>query len=130
VDGVDRTDCVGPPVLRHSQRSARQSDTAPGGQQIATVACNSTGRFGPIARFNTPPLTSEGGSFAYHGFIDLPAACRDHPEDLAFMVRHLAPLEGRDVEHVLVGPDDDLAVIFKKNWSRATTWPLQTAIPR
>jgi hypothetical protein len=59
-----------------------------GGQQIATVVCNSTERFGPITWVNTPTFVGEGGSFAYQGFLDLPAACRDHPEDLVFLIRH------------------------------------------
>jgi len=63
------------------------SQSAGGG--IATVVCNSTERFGPITWVNTPQVTNEElGSFVYRGFLDLPAACRDHPEDLVFLIRH------------------------------------------
>lgn len=61
---------------------------AAGGLQIATVVCNSTERFGPIIWVNTPTIQSEGGGFVYQGFLDLPAACRDYPEELVFLIRH------------------------------------------
>jgi hypothetical protein len=61
---------------------------SPRGGGIATVVCNSTERLGPITWVNTPPVVSEAGSFVYRGFLDLPAACRDYPEDLVFLIRH------------------------------------------
>jgi len=62
------------------------SPTNPGG--IATVVCNATERFGPITWVNTPVVAGGLGSFVYRGFLDLPAACREYPEDLVFLIRH------------------------------------------
>lgn len=69
-----------------------------GGGGIATVVCNSTERFGPITWVNSPQVVSDAlGTFVYRGFLDLPAACRDYPEDLVFLIRHpedVAPFYG------------------------------------
>jgi hypothetical protein len=62
------------------------SPTGAGG--IATVVCNATERFGPITWVNTPPLVNSIGGVTYEGFLDLPAACREHPEELVFLLRH------------------------------------------
>jgi len=68
-----------------------------GAGRIATVVCNSTERFGPITWVNTPVVAAATDSFVYRGFLDLPPACREHPEDLVFLLRHpedLAPFFG------------------------------------
>jgi len=61
---------------------------AAGMVMMGTVVCNSTQRFGPIEWADTPWLTSPGGAFSFQGFINLPASCRDYPEDVVFLIRH------------------------------------------
>ena len=61
---------------------------AAGTVMMGTVVCNSTERFGPIEWADTPWLTSPGGGFSFQGFINLPASCRDHPEEVVFLIRH------------------------------------------
>jgi len=60
-----------------------------GGVSIGTVVCNATERFGPIEWANTSVLTTKtAGSISFEGFIGLPASCRDHPEEVVFLLRH------------------------------------------
>jgi hypothetical protein len=61
----------------------------PGGSLIGTVVCNSTERFGPITWVDTPVVAADSGSLTWQGFLDLPAACREYPQELVFLVRHL-----------------------------------------
>lgn len=63
---------------------------SPAGVQplIATVVCNSTGRFGSIEWVDTPTMKAGVDSLSYEGFLSLPSSCRDYPEELAFLIRH------------------------------------------
>jgi hypothetical protein len=61
---------------------------AAGAVMIGTVVCNAIERFGSIEWADTPVLTSPGGGFSFEGYINLPASCRDYPEDVVFLIRH------------------------------------------
>jgi hypothetical protein len=54
---------------------------------IVTVVCNSTERYGPITWADA--TVAGGGSFSWQGFLNLPTACVDNPEELVFLVRHV-----------------------------------------
>jgi hypothetical protein len=58
------------------------------GNVIVTVVCNSTGRYGPIT-WADATVPGGVGSLNWKGFLDLPTACADNPEELVFLVRHL-----------------------------------------
>ena len=86
---------TGASVAKHYPNGPLGSPSAAGG--IGTVVCNSTERFGPIEWANTPVLTSKtAGTLSFEGFIDLPSSCRDHPEEVVFLIRHpeTAPFYG------------------------------------
>lgn len=65
------------------------------GNLLATVVCNSTERYGPIT-WADATVFAKAGSISWQGFLNLPAACVDNPEELVFLVRHLeeAPFFG------------------------------------
>lgn len=65
------------------------------GNLLATVVCNSTERYGPIT-WADATVVAGAGSLKWEGFLNLPAACADNPEELVFLVRHLEgpPLNG------------------------------------
>jgi hypothetical protein len=86
---------TGASVAKNYPNGPLGSPSAAGG--IGTVVCNSTERFGPIEWANTPVLVSKtAGSISFEGFIDLPSSCRDHPEEVVFLIRHpeTAPFYG------------------------------------
>jgi hypothetical protein len=58
------------------------------GDLLATVVCNSTERYGPITWTDSTVFAS-AGSLRWQGFLNLPTACVDNPEELVFLVRHL-----------------------------------------
>jgi hypothetical protein len=58
------------------------------GNVIVTVVCNSTERYGPIT-WADATVPGGVGSLNWHGFLDLPTACVDNPEELVFLVRHI-----------------------------------------
>jgi hypothetical protein len=58
------------------------------GNLLATVVCNSTERYGPITWADATVYAS-AGSLSWQGFVNLPTACMDNPDELVFLVRHL-----------------------------------------
>jgi len=58
------------------------------GNVIVTVVCNSTERYGPMT-WADATVPGGIGSLNWQGFMDLPTACVDNPEELVFLVRHL-----------------------------------------
>lgn len=58
------------------------------GNAIVTVVCNSTERYGPIT-WADATVVGGAGSFRWQGFLNLPTACVDNPEELVFLVRHV-----------------------------------------
>lgn len=75
-------------VANHYDNGPLGSPTPPSaGTVILTVVCNSTERFGPIT-WADATVSGGVGSLSWQGFLNLPTACADHPEELVFLVRH------------------------------------------
>lgn len=60
----------------------------PGVSWLATVVCDSTGRFGPIEYVDTPVLDAANGAARFEGFVQLPEGCVMRPDEIVFLVRH------------------------------------------
>jgi len=58
------------------------------GNMIVTVVCDSTERYGPIT-WTDATVFASAGSLKWQGFLNLPTACVDNPEELVFLVRHV-----------------------------------------
>jgi hypothetical protein len=56
---------------------------------VGTVVCDSTQRFGAFAYADSTPIAFDAnGDGAFNGFLQLPAGCRERPEEMAFLLRH------------------------------------------
>jgi len=56
---------------------------------IGTVVCDSTQRFGPATWVDTPYVAFDAsGNGKYEGFIDVPQACKERPDEMVFLLRH------------------------------------------
>jgi hypothetical protein len=76
-------------VANHYPNAPLGSPTPPNaGNVIVTVVCNSTERYGPIT-WADATVPGGVGSLNWQGFLDLPTACVDYPEELVFLMRHL-----------------------------------------
>jgi len=72
----------------------------PGVQVKGTVACDSTTRYGDFSYVDTPLLAAMEGDLFFEGWLDLPAACRERPAELIFLVRQAGP--GGQAETILL----------------------------
>jgi hypothetical protein len=61
------------------------------GDFVGTVVCDSTQRFGFLVSVDTPVLQLKQGAVTYAGVVALPQACRDRPEEIVFLLRHVMP---------------------------------------
>lgn len=56
---------------------------------IGTVVCDSTERIASVSWVGTPNvLFDAAGNGKYEGFVDVPQACKDRPEETVFLLRH------------------------------------------
>jgi hypothetical protein len=56
---------------------------------IGTVVCDSTERWGTITYVDTEPVSFDAdGNGKFVGFVAVPAACRERPEETVFLLRH------------------------------------------
>jgi hypothetical protein len=58
------------------------------GNLILTVLCNSTERYGTLTWADVT-VRAGVGRLDWQGFMNLPTACVDYPEEIVFLVRHL-----------------------------------------
>jgi hypothetical protein len=58
---------------------------------IGTVVCDSTERYGLMQYVDTPPFALIQGTGAFEGFVEIPEACEQRPEETVFLVRHYNP---------------------------------------
>jgi hypothetical protein len=58
-------------------------------QFVATVVCDSTERFGAAVWADTSAFQMTQGAATYLGVLALPQACRDRPDEIVFLVRHV-----------------------------------------
>ena len=76
-------------VANHYPNAPLGSPTPPNkGNVILTVVCHSTERYGPMT-WADATVPGGVGSLNWQGFLNLPTACVDYPEELVFLVRHL-----------------------------------------
>lgn len=61
------------------------------GEFVGTVMCDSTQRFGVAVWVDTPVLELNQGAVTYAGVVALPQACRDRPDEIVFLLRHVMP---------------------------------------
>lgn len=62
-----------------------------GGTFKGTVVCDSTGRFGAPVWADTAAFELRQGAASFAGVVALPQACRDRPDELVFLLRHVMP---------------------------------------
>jgi len=70
---------------------------------IGTVVCDSTERYGLMQYADTVPMALLEGTGSFRGFVDIPEACRQRPEETVFLVRHYNPGAGIDGLYVAYG---------------------------
>ena len=73
------------------------------GAFVWTVVCDSTGRFGIPVWADTSVIELRQGAASFAGLIDLPQACRDRPEELVLLLRHVIPGNPLDGTFVAYG---------------------------
>ena len=76
--------------------------SGPTGTYVWTVVCDSTGRFGSPVWADTPTIELRQGNASFAGVIALPQTCRDRPEELVLLLRHVlpgSPLDGTFVAY-------------------------------
>jgi hypothetical protein len=89
VNGLLSVRVTGIAVANHYGNSPLGSPSpANVGNLIVTVVCNSTERYGPMT-WADATVPAGVGSLNWKGFLNLPTACVDNPEELVFLVRHL-----------------------------------------
>jgi len=56
---------------------------------MGTLVCDSTQRYAPATWVDSPPVAFDAsGSGRFEGFVDVPEACRERPDEMVFLLRH------------------------------------------
>ena len=76
---------------RHYPANARPIGTYPGGLRMATIVCDSTGMFGTPVIVDTPAVQVTDGDLSYTGFVPVPLACSDRPDQIVLLIRIAGP---------------------------------------